>query len=85
MKFVVRPQHIVSLGGYIVETQFPYRNVVVVNPTNEPIKIDIPIFEEEWIEEHRKLGLDITPLKEEDNFLSIFRKQKMKLDKIKEE
>ncbi len=28
-----------SLGGYIVETDFPYRNVIVVNKTAEPIKL----------------------------------------------
>ena len=85
MKFVVRAMHIISVGGYIVETQFPYRNLIVVNPTEEPIKIDIPIFNEEWIEEHRELGLEITPITEKESFLSNFRKAKIKLDKLKEE
>jgi|BarGraIncu00222A_1022003.scaffolds.fasta_scaffold22619_2 energy-converting hydrogenase B subunit P len=85
MKFVVRPMHIVSVGGYIVETQFPYRNLIVVNPTEEPIKIDIPIFTEDWIDEHRQLGLEITPITEKESFLSNFRKAKIKLDRIKEE
>ena len=85
MKFVIRPQHIVSMGGYIVEWDFPYRNVIVVNPTLEPIKIEVPIFEESWIEEHRQLGLEVTPLTEEDNYLSSFRKAKTKLEKLKEE
>jgi energy-converting hydrogenase B subunit P len=84
VKFVVRPMHIVSVGGYIVETEFPYRNLIVVNPTEEPIKIDIPIFNEEWIDEHRQLGLEITPITENDSFLSNFRKAKIKLDKLKE-
>ena len=85
MKFVVRPLHIVSVGGYIVETQFPYRNLIVVNPTEEPIKIDIPIFTEDWVDEHRQLGLEITPITEKESFLSNFRKAKIKLDRIKEE
>ncbi len=85
MKFVVRPQHIISVGGYIVEVDFPYRNIVVVNPTQEPIKIDIPIFSTEWIDEHRKLGLEIIPTEDEDSFLRTFRKAKAKLDKIKAE
>jgi energy-converting hydrogenase B subunit P len=83
MKFVVRPMHIVSVGGYIVETQFPYRNLIVVNPTEEPIKMDIPVFTEDWIEEHRELGLEITPITEDESFLSNFRKAKVKLDKLK--
>jgi len=85
MKFVVRPQHMVSLGGYIVEVNVPYRNIIVVNPTDEPIKVDIPIFSTEWVDEHRKLGLDITPTKDEDSFLRMWRKEKAKLDKIKAE
>lgn len=85
MKFVVRPLHIISVGGYIVEVDFPYRNIIVVNPTEEPIKIDIPIFSTEWIDEHRKLGLEIIPTKYEDSFLSTFKKAKAKLDKLKAE
>ena len=83
MKFVVRPLHIISVGGYIVEVDFPYRNIVVVNPTEEPIKIDIPIFSTEWIDEHRKLGLEIIPTKDDDSFLKTFKKAKAKLDTLK--
>lgn len=83
MKFVVRPLHIISVGGYIVETDFPYRNIIVVNPTEEPIKIDVPIFSVDWIEEHRQLGLEIIPIEEEQNFLSNFRKAKIRLEKLK--
>ncbi|MBI4813733.1 MAG: energy-converting hydrogenase B subunit EhbP [Methanobacterium sp.] len=85
MKIVIRPQHIISLGGYIVETDFPYRNVIVVNPTEEPIKLEVPVFHEEWIEEQRQLGLEIIPLTEKDNYLSNFRKAKARLDKLKAE
>ena len=85
MKIVIRPQHIISLGGYIVETDFPYRNVIVENPTEEPIKLEVPVFHEEWIEEQRQLGLEITPLTEKDNYLSNFRKAKARLDKLKAE
>ncbi|OWT33129.1 hypothetical protein BGI41_03935 [Methanobrevibacter sp. 87.7] len=83
MKFVMRPYHILSLGGYIVERNFPYRNLIVVNKTPEPIKIEVPVFEESWIEEHRKLGLEVIPVKEEDNYLMMFKKAHAKLDKIK--
>lgn len=85
MKIVIRPLHIMSLGGYIVETDFPYRNVIVVNPTEEPIKLEVPVFDAEWLEEQRKLGLELTPLTEEDNYLSKFRKAKAKLEKLKVE
>ena len=85
MKIVIRPLHIMSLGGYIVETDFPYRNVIVVNTTEEPIKLEVPVFDAEWLEEQRKLGLELTPLTEEDNYLSKFRKAKAKLEKLKAE
>lgn len=85
MKIVIRPLHIMSLGGYIVETDFPYRNVIVVNPTEEPIKLEVPVFNEEWIEEQSQLGLELIPLTYEDNYLSNFRKAKAKLDKLKTE
>lgn len=85
MKFVVTPFHIISVGGYIVETDFPYSNLIVVNPTDQPIKIDIPVFTEDWIEKHRNLGLEIIPIKEEESFLSNFRRAKVKLDKLKAE
>jgi len=68
-----------------VETEFPYRNVIVVNPTEEPIKLEVPVFNEEWLEEQRKLGLELTPLTDEDNYLSQFRKAKAKLERLKEE
>ena len=85
MKFVVRPLHIISVGGYIVEVDFPYRNIIVVNPTEEPIKIDIPIFSTEWIDEHRKLGLEIILTEDDDSFLKTFKKAKAKLDALKAE
>ncbi|MDI6723372.1 MAG: energy-converting hydrogenase B subunit EhbP [Methanobacterium sp.] len=85
MKFVVRPLHIISVGGYIVEVDFPYRNIIVVNPTQEPIKIDLPVFTTDWIDKQRKLGLEIIPTKDEDSFLSTFRKAKAKLEKLKAE
>ena len=83
MKFVVRSYHIISLGGYIVEWDFPYRNLIVVNKTNEPIKIEIPVFDEEWIEETRKLGLDVIPVRDDDNYLMMYKKAHAELDKIK--
>ena len=83
MKFVVRSYHIISLGGYIVEWDFPYRNLIVVNKTNEPIKIEIPVFDEEWIEETEKLGLEVIPVKNEDNYLMTYKKAHSELDKIK--
>ena len=83
MKFVVRAYHIISLGGYIVETGFPYRNLIIVNKTAEPIKIEIPVFDESWIQEHRDLGLDVIPVKDNDSYVTMFKKAHAELDAIK--
>ncbi|BAM70376.1 conserved hypothetical protein [Methanothermobacter sp. CaT2] len=80
MKIVIRPRHMISLGGYIVELEFPYRNLIVVNPTDEHIKIEVPVFDEGWIEEHRKLGLKIVPVGDDDNYLSLWRREKALLE-----
>ncbi|MDI6702524.1 MULTISPECIES: energy-converting hydrogenase B subunit P [Methanothermobacter] len=80
MKIVIRPHHMISLGGYIVELEFPYRNLIVVNPTDEHIKIEVPVFNEEWIEEHRSLGLKIVPVGEDDNYLRLWRREKALLE-----
>lgn len=70
----------ISLGGYIVELDFPYRNIIVVNPTDEHIKIEVPVFDEDWIDEHRELGLRIIPVRDEDNYLSLWRREKALLE-----
>jgi energy-converting hydrogenase B subunit P len=83
LKFVVSPYHIVSLGGYIVERDFPYKNIILVNKTDEAVKVEIPVFEESWIEEHRELGIEVIPVKYEDSFLTLFRKAQSDLNSIK--
>jgi energy-converting hydrogenase B subunit P len=75
----------VSLGGYIVEWDFPYRNLIVINKTSEHIKVEIPVFDEEWIQEHRQLGLDVIPVSNEDNFLSLWKRAHAELDKVRPE
>jgi energy-converting hydrogenase B subunit P len=84
MKIVVRAQHIMNLGGYIVERNFPYRDIILVNKTLEPIKVEVPVFQEEWIEEHENLGLEVIPIKEDESFLNAFRKAKADLELTKE-
>ena len=73
----------VSLGGYIVEGDFPYRVLIIVNKTSEPIKFEIPVFHEEWIAEHRELGLEVIPVSIDDNYLSMWKRAHAELDKIR--
>ena len=83
MKFALRPYHVISLGGYIVETDFPYRNIIVVNKTAETIKFEIPVFDESWIHEQRDLGLDVITVEDDESFLHKFKKAQAELKLIK--
>jgi len=89
-KMVLLPRMTMALGGYIRETifpyeddgevkPFPYRNVIVGNPTDEPIKIEIPAYDEGWIERHKKLGLIVVPVNEDDDFVGLFQMVKEKV------
>ncbi|ADC69305.1 Energy-converting hydrogenase B, subunit P [Methanocaldococcus sp. FS406-22] len=90
-KMVLLPRMTMALGGYIRETifpyegddvkPFPYRNVIVGNPTDEPIKIEVPVYDEDWIERHRKLGLIVVPVNEDDDFVGLFQMVKEKVKK----
>ncbi|MEO2116861.1 MAG: energy-converting hydrogenase B subunit P [Methanocaldococcus sp.] len=91
-KMVLLPRMTMALGGYIRETTFPYegddevkpfpyRNVIVGNPTDEPIKIEVPAYDEGWIERHKKLGLIVVPVNEDDDFVGLFQMVKEKVKK----
>ena len=83
MKFVIRPYHMMSLGGYIVEFDFPYRDIIIVNKTSEDIKFEIPVYDGSWIDETRELGLEVIPVREEDNYLNMYRKAHADLEAFK--
>lgn len=83
MKFALRPYHVISLGGYIVETDFPYRNLIVVNKTAETIKFEIPVFDESWIKIHQDLGLDVITVSDDESFLNKFKKAQAEVKVIK--
>ena len=90
-KMVLLPRMTMALGGYIRETifpyegddvkPFPYRNVIVGNPTDEPIKIEVPVYDEGWIERHKKLGLIVVPVNEDDDFVGLFQMVREKVKK----
>ena len=83
MKFVIRPYHIMSLGGYIVEYDFPYRDLIIVNETPEEIKFEIPVFDGSYIEEYERLGLKVIPVSEHDSYLNLYKKAHAELDALK--
>ena len=80
MKIVLRPHHIIGLAGYIVEVRTSFRNLIVVNHEDEPIKLEVPVLNDEWIEEHEALGLEVIPVNDDDDFLVMYQMAKHKLD-----
>lgn len=85
MKIVLRAHHIISLAGYIVELKTSFRNLIVVNHSDEPVKLEVPVLNDQWIEEHRALGLEVIPVKDDDNFLVMYQIAKHKLDEERKE
>lgn len=80
MKIVLRAHHIISLAGYIVELRTSFRNLIVVNHSDEPIKLEVPVLNDEWIEEHEALGLEVIPVMDDSDYLVAFQMAKHKLD-----
>ena len=92
-KMILPPKLTMALGGYIRETvvpysedeaeAFPYRNVIVGNPTDKPVKIEVPVYDKGWIERHRKLGLIVVPVNVEDDFVGLFNMVREKVRRSK--
>ena len=80
MKIVLREHHIIGLGGYIVELRTTFRNLIVVNHSDEPIKLEVPVLNDDWIEEHEALGLEVIPVMDDSDYLVLFQMAKHKLD-----
>ncbi|MBE6493274.1 MAG: hypothetical protein E7Z84_01505 [Methanosphaera stadtmanae] len=80
MKIVLREHHIISLAGYIVELNVSFRNLIVVNHSDEPIKLEVPVLYEGWVQDHRDLGLEVIPVFDGDNYLEKFQAAKHKLN-----
>ena len=56
-------------------SNFQVRTLIIV--------IEIPVFDESWIEEHRELGLEVIPVSKEDNYLKMWKRAHAELDKIR--
>lgn len=77
-KIVIKGKHVINLGGWIVENKanLPYRDYVIGNPFNEPVKIEAPIYSIEDIEAVKKLGLIVEPVLPHENLIEKINKVK---------
>ncbi|MBU7038153.1 MAG: energy-converting hydrogenase B subunit EhbP [Theionarchaea archaeon] len=58
-KFILPSKKVQNMGGYIVEnhSEFPFRDLIVGNPTDENIKIPVPIYTMDEVEKIKELGI----------------------------
>ncbi|MCQ5337229.1 MAG: energy-converting hydrogenase B subunit EhbP [Candidatus Methanomethylicia archaeon] len=77
-KIVLRGKHVINLGGWIVENvaNLPYRDYIVGNPFDEPVKIEAPIYSIDGIKALEKLGLIVEPLLPYENLVEKIKKIK---------
>ena len=77
-KIVIRGRHAFNLGGWVVEhkARLPYRDYVVGNPFDEPVKIEAPIYSIEGIKALQDLGLIVEPVATYDRLAEKLKKVK---------
>jgi energy-converting hydrogenase B subunit P len=77
-KVAIRERHVITLGGWVVEhrANLPYRDYVVGNPFDEPVKIEAPIYSEEGIKALQDMGLIVEPVASYDLLIEKLKKVK---------
>ena len=86
-KMVFDPKRVQNLGGYIVESEanLPYRDVVVGNPNDFDVKIEVPIYSEEMLEELKEEGLIVEPIYAGDSLKEAMERVKARIGVRKNE
>ena len=81
-KIVIREKHVITLGGWVVEhrANLPYRDYVVGNPFDQPVKIEAPIYSQEGIKALEDLGLIVEPVANYDQLIEKLKKVKALID-----
>jgi energy-converting hydrogenase B subunit P len=87
-KFILFPKDVQNMGGFIVENvaKLGYRDIIVGNPTDEPIKVDIPVYNEDIVKSYEALGIIVYRMKPEESLISALDKVKalVKTDTLKD-
>ncbi|MCC7572953.1 MAG: energy-converting hydrogenase B subunit EhbP [Candidatus Methanofastidiosum sp.] len=87
-KFILFPKDVQNMGGYIVENvaKLGYRDIIVGNPTDEPIKIEIPVYNEDIVKSYEQLGIIVYRMKTDESLISALDKVKaiVKTDNLKD-
>lgn len=82
-KFILASKKVQNLGGYIVENHydFPFRDLVVGNPTDENIKIPVPVYTMEEVEKIKELGIITLEMQEGDSLVDAIQEVRDKTGK----
>lgn len=97
-KFILPAKKVQNMGGYIVEnyaeflkkisespgrvSEFPFRDLIVGNPTDENIKLPVPIYTMEEVEKIKELGVITYEMQEGESLVEALKKVK---DQVGEE
>lgn len=89
-KFILAAKKVQNMGGYIVENhfwhlekqtgspeekaKFPFRDLVVGNPTDENIKLPVPIYTMEEVERIKELGIITHEMQEGESLAEALQK-----------
>ena len=89
-KFILASKKVQNMGGYIVENhawhveeqtgtteeraKFPFRDLVVGNPTEENIKLPVPIYTMEEVETIKELGVVTYEMQEGESLAEALQK-----------
>lgn len=67
-KIAIRGKDVINLGGWVLEhrANLPYRDYVIGNPFDEPVKIEAPIYSIEGVRAIESLGLIVEPVSSTD-------------------
>lgn len=67
-KIAIRGKDVINLGGWVLEhrAKLLYRDYVIGNPFDEPVKIEAPIYSLEGIKAIENLGLIVEPVSSTD-------------------
>jgi energy-converting hydrogenase B subunit P len=75
-KIAIRGKDVINLGGWVLEhrAKLPYRDYVIGNPFDEPVKIEAPIYSLEGVEAIEELGLIVEPVSSHDLLIEKLKK-----------
>jgi hypothetical protein len=75
-KIAIRGKDMINLGGWVLEhrAKLPYRDYVIGNPFDEPVKIEAPIYSLEGVKAIEELGLIVEPVSSHDLLIEKLKK-----------